>query len=1150
MPRHTRAFVVVLLLTILVSAGSVADTAQVRPLRLTAGTRLPEPAETEQHLERIQAAGTDRDGAIIQFEQIPTATDRLSLAARGITLHRYIQENAYIATLPADFRADETGNYGITWIGALQPQEKFPEGLQVAGTPEWCLDESGRPQFSISVFPHIEPEAAAVWLAAEYGAVALGVSRLANAVAVALPADNWFDIAHDSRVLTVEPFWPRRETNNSCRTNSRAEEAQTAPYNLDGSGIMVGEWDGGRADINHSDFGGRVVSGDAASFMTHATHVAGTILGDGSESGGTYRGMAPAAGLVTYLWWNFAFEMENETQSAINTHDIWASNNSWGVGYSPPTVSNCNAYLGNYFSECGAIDDVVRGDLGKPVINVWSAGNERLNSPDYCGSVGFTWGTIIPYGTSKNALTIGAINSNNSTMTSFSSWGPTDDGRLKPEIVAPGCQTGADFGVTSTKLTSGYTVYCGTSMAAPTTTGCVALWLERFNDLHPGDVPLASTVRAMFCETAFDLGSTGPEYDFGYGRLDIVAAVDRLDDGAFLEASVDHGETPQWTFVSDGSVTPMSITLAWDDPGAFAGANPTLINDLDLRLISPGGATTYLPWVLNPANPSADATTGLDRRNNIEQVRITGPLPAGIWTIDVEGFNVPQGPQDFSLVYSAAIDLSSGPQDYAVTVAADNDTTSIPADLPFSILVANIGAQNDTYDVTLNSSHGWTITPNPVTVSILSLDDSLLSFTVAIPVSGPFNVNDTITGTAVSQADPGVNSSDQKIVAVISGRAVAAVAANDTLGIAGKTIESAATVTNTGFFADDIDWSLTDQQGWGVSPPGGTSSLAPGEDDTLGLEFTIDPGALAGSTNWVKVNAVSQADPGAAAADSLRVTVLDDPPVPLLVAPADGAPINNATPTLEWGKGAYVPYPPPYDVFAFAVEIADDPAFTANLVHLDALNDSSVTSSALADGVHYWRVLSYNVFGDSSAYSEIRAFEVDTQAPDVPSLLSPADSAYEADITPTFAWSAVTAKSLSSPVVYRWEISADSTFASDVDSLWTSVTTYTLPDSTPLEQCSTVVYWRVTARDDAGNWSAPSPSHSYAVYIPGDMNFDCVGDVFDVVLLIGVVFRAEPLPNPPGRAECNCSPPPPDVFDAVALVDYVFRAGPPPCTPL
>jgi hypothetical protein len=134
--------------------------------------------------------------------------------------------------------------------------------------------------------------------------------------------------------------------------------------------------------------------------------------------------------------------------------------------------------------------------------------------------------------------------------------------------------------------------------------------------------------------------------------------------------------------------------------------------------------------------------------------------------------------------------------------------------------------------------------------------------------------------------------------------------------------------------------------------------------------------------------------------------------------------------------------------------------------------------------------------------------------------------------------------------VYRWEISADSTFASDVDSLWTSVTTYTLPDSTPLEQCSTVVYWRVTARDDAGNWSAPSPAHSYAVYIPGDMNFDCVGDVFDVVLLIGVVFRAEPLPNPPGRAECNCSPPPPDVFDAVALVDYVFRAGPPPCTPL
>jgi hypothetical protein len=99
-----------------------------------------------------------------------------------------------------------------------------------------------------------------------------------------------------------------------------------------------------------------------------------------------------------------------------------------------------------------------------------------------------------------------------------------------------------------------------------------------------------------------------------------------------------------------------------------------------------------------------------------------------------------------------------------------------------------------------------------------------------------------------------------------------------------------------------------------------------------------------------------------------------------------------------------------------------------------------------------------------------------------------------------------------------------------------------------LASCSTVVYWRVTAADAAGNQSTPSASHRYAIYQVGDINFDCTLNIVDVVGMIEVAFRGGAFPTPPGRAEMHCNPPT-DITDVVRLIDVVFRGGVPPCGP-
>ncbi len=228
------------------------------------------------------------------------------------------------------------------------------------------------------------------------------------------------------------------------------------------------------------------------------------------------------------------------------------------------------------------IDAIVQGSLGAPMRIIWANGNERG------GACGNQFNLTAPPACAKNHITVGALNSNDDSMTSFSSWGPTDDGRIKPDVSAPGCQLGGDGGVTSTWDDGGYGTICGTSMASPTVCGLSALILEDFKALYPTEpLPRNSTLKILLAHNAVDLGNTGPDYKFGYGSVRVKDTIDFMRAGSFLEDSVDQGEDKVFfVYVSPGASL-LKATLAWDDPAGAVNTIPELVNDLDVVADTP-----------------------------------------------------------------------------------------------------------------------------------------------------------------------------------------------------------------------------------------------------------------------------------------------------------------------------------------------------------------------------------------------------------------------------------------------------------------------------------------------------------------------------------------------------------------------------------
>jgi len=479
-------------------------------------------------------------------------------------------------------------------------------------------------------------------------------------------------------------------------------------YGLTGSGVTLGVWDAGAVRASHQEFGGRVTQVDGASSTHyHSTHVAGTMIASGVVAAA--RGMSPAADLDCWEWNNDTSEMRSAAGSGllVSNHSYsfvtgWYYNSSYGewFWYGDVTVSTTeDNWFGLYTDYSAELDDIAR-DYPYYLI-CRSAGNDRNDDGPgpggghyyYHPSNGWTWSTatrdpdgpwdcIGTNGVAKNILTVAAVEDviggydgpGSVDMSYFSSWGPADDGRIKPDI------SGNGVGLYSTMNNSNtaYDTLSGTSMSSPNVAGSLGLLIDQWRDTHAGDMRSA-TLKGLALHTADECGpGNGPDYMYGWGLLNTWRAADVIvDDGSvpltITEQTISTGGTIELYATSDGSSSELRATICWTDPPGTPPGNllnpttPALVNDLDLRIEASGGALSY-PWILDPTDPSAAATTGDNFRDNVEQVVVYNP-GTGSYTIRVTPSGaLSGGSQAFSLVISGAASISDTPGGYTLTV--------------------------------------------------------------------------------------------------------------------------------------------------------------------------------------------------------------------------------------------------------------------------------------------------------------------------------------------------------------------------------------------------------------------------------------------------------------------------------------------------
>jgi hypothetical protein len=635
---------------LLISRGVAVSAAPNYTIKLVSGEFTPNQNTDAMGAvnQGVQQLGTIH--VLIQFYNVPDDVARRSMANAGITLLDPIPENAWVAAISQPLSTAKVTQFGIRWLGSLGTVDKIHPRVLRGEFGPWTEYEDNKIIVTVRLFADV----AASWgenLAGKYNAVTGDYIPILNTWVMAVNPDDIDGIASEDPVQWVDVLPPpMTAVNDVARQVVGANTVQAAPYNLNGSGITVCVYDAGMVDPTHNDFAGRIVHSEGSSVVIdHSTHVAGSVGGSGVNSGGQYRGMAPGCSLLSYAYescspyclYNSPQDIAANYSQAMNTYNARIATNSIGSN----TAANgypCS-WEGDYELTSQLLDNIVRGSLGSPFIVAFAAGNERGYGT--CGTAYSTLG--VPAG-AKNVISVGATDDYDD-MTYFSSWGPTDDGRIKPEVCAPG------LGIHSTLPGNTYGDMSGTSMATPITSGCIALILEQYADSYPGlDNPLPSTIKAILINTAVDLGNAGPDYQYGFGRVNVQAAVDAVIDGDFLEDELATGQSNAHAITVPPGTSTLRVSLAWADPAAAPNANPTLVNDLDLTLVSPS-ITTYHPYILNPASPSSPATTGTDHANNYEQVVVASPQ-AGQWTINVSATSLPTSPQSYSLAASEALE--------------------------------------------------------------------------------------------------------------------------------------------------------------------------------------------------------------------------------------------------------------------------------------------------------------------------------------------------------------------------------------------------------------------------------------------------------------------------------------------------------------
>ena len=574
--------------------------------------------------------------AWMQFNEIPNQEQQNAIKNGDIEVLDYISNATYLVSFNKSVSRDMLANNNVKGIIPVSQEVKIESEIRNGSINSWAIDAENA-KLIVLLFGGVNMEDAVSLLQAS-GVKIDKQYRNFQTLEVSIPIAQINALGDFTFVKWVEEITaPSVKDDTQGRGLHRANglDTQTSTgrqYTGDGIGVMVRD-DGIVGP--HIDFEGRLDNSTATGTgQTHGDGVAGIMTGAGNLDP-TKRGMA--AGSNVYVS-NYASNfMDAATVDRINNGTVQITNSSYSNG--------CNA---GYTSTTVTVDDQAYNN--PTLLHVFSAGNSGTSNCGY--GAGSTWGNVTG-GHKQGKNVIATANTDfEGVLENSSSRGPAYDGRIKPDIAANGYEH------LSTDEDNDYLTFGGTSGAAPGIAGISAQLYELYGDVNGGSLPPAALIKASILNTANDAGNVGPDFKFGWGIVNGLRAGMLLEDGRHLNTSVSQGSSNSHTITIPAGTEQVRFMLYWSDPAAANGANTALINDLDL-VVSDPAATNYLPWLLdhtpNTSTLDLPATTGADHLNNVEQVLINNPA-AGNYTIDVSGFAVPMGPQEYFIVYEVISD--------------------------------------------------------------------------------------------------------------------------------------------------------------------------------------------------------------------------------------------------------------------------------------------------------------------------------------------------------------------------------------------------------------------------------------------------------------------------------------------------------------
>ena len=563
---------------------------------------------------------------LAQFSQILGEAQVADLQVLGIKTFDYLAERTYLFKIPVSIDVSVLQEFGLISCLPLRPEWKVDPLLYEAMLIDWAHERQW-----LKIHLVLMPSLSAEKVLSDYKKLNFlrNTELKGSDIYSEIKETDLILLAEQPSLLLVERISaPAVPDDIGGNAGGHLNLVTTAPnIGLTGKGVKVLVRDDGAVGP-HIDFQGRLANQTATNSGIHGDAVSGVLAGAGNLNQDNI-GVAPG---VTVFTMPYEPSFEDLTLPMQISNRIVITNTSYSDG--------CNT---GYTKAASTVDKQL---FENPTfMHVFSAGNSNYIDCGY--GTGANFGNITGgHKQSKNSICVGNVN-NTGLFVSSSSRGPATDGRIKPEIMAPGFQTLA------TSENNIYKSFTGTSASAPYVSGCLALLYEDFRATHNDADPPAALIKAAVLNTATDLGTFGPDFTYGFGMINVDRAQQLLAFGRYATGSVANGQLKVHNFQIPTGTAQLRAMLYWADPAASVLAAKALVNNLDLTAVAPIG-TTYYPYLLN-AEPnvttlSQAAITGPDNLNNVEQIVIDYPQ-SGNFTFKISGAAVPKGPQTYWLVF-------------------------------------------------------------------------------------------------------------------------------------------------------------------------------------------------------------------------------------------------------------------------------------------------------------------------------------------------------------------------------------------------------------------------------------------------------------------------------------------------------------------